>query len=241
MNADKVSHRLSEFLSTKVAASSKTQRQIADELDVSLPTCKRWLKGIGVDFQNVSMLADVLRFDFGELGTFLNQTTVTQFSYTERQELCLSENIELLVVFDMLHRGSTVGQIQKKLDASASGINRLLKELEDIKLIERMPHDRIRIIPHGEPTWKPNGPLKKALRNILVERVSTLAKKHAENVIALVQVNAADETELRRLSQEWIKFASESDNRARRLKKGDKQSFAVMAAMVPMALEDILN
>lgn len=90
-------------------------------------------------------------------------------------------------------------------------------------------------------SWKPNGPLKKALRNILVERVSTLAKKHAENVIALVQVNAADETELRRLSQEWIKFASESDNRARRLKKGDKQSFAVMAAMVPMALEDILN
>ncbi len=241
MNPVEVQHRLQEFLAMKLAASGKTQLKLSGDLNVSLPTCKRWLKGRGVGFENIASLAQALRFDLAELGEFLSKSSTKQFMYNEQQESHLSENLELLVVFDGLHRGSSASQIRKKFQLSILGMNRLLKELEEIGLIERLPFDDIRIVPEGEPTWRRDGALRRAMHDALLDRITQRAKEQQGSSIGLMEFSKSDEREVRRLAKEWMAFASECDERTRRAKKGEKRAFAIMTAMVPMALEDLMN
>jgi DNA-binding MarR family transcriptional regulator len=121
-------------------------KDLAEVLDVSLPTVKRLMTDCDMSLDRLLRVCDWLELTVHQLFAMVSETAGTTGRFTEEQEKFFAENPEFLAYFWVLHAGrKKPGEIEKTFSLTKYSTHRYLQALEEIGLIERMSEERIKI------------------------------------------------------------------------------------------------
>lgn len=165
------------YVKKKARELSLTQKQIAQELRVSLPTVKRWWSGRGVSLPVLGNICVLLGVNLSEVFAEIENQSSSRFTYTLEQERMLVQFPQVLALFDLLVSGKSIAQIKRKYTLSESRLTSLLLKLDQVGLIELNAENKIKFLHHGEPQWILNGPLSQKYRTVMI---SSLLGEHAK-------------------------------------------------------------
>ena len=129
--------------------------RIAEELDVSLATVKRWLAGQGLALDRLEALAGLAGITLAELadsGNHASQAMSQQL--TLAQESALSKDTTLSLLFIVLLAGEGWDQIEHDFNLPDGTIEPLLAQLEKLALIDRLAGGGIRVKVDRAVLWR---------------------------------------------------------------------------------------
>lgn len=158
-----------ECVKKKARELSLTQKQIAKELNVSLPTVKRWWGGKGISIEVLGNICVLLGLTLSDIFLEVENQSNSRFSYTLEQERLLVQNPQALALFDLLISGKSLVQIKRKYNLNESLLNSLLLKLDRVGLIELHAENRIKFPRKGEPQWIVDGPLSQKYRKTMIQ------------------------------------------------------------------------
>jgi transcriptional regulator with XRE-family HTH domain len=160
---------LMDLVKKKAQSVGVTQRQVAKELKVSVPTVKRWWAGKGVTLPVLNKIAGFLGLSLSELFQELEKGSSSHFTYTAEQEKMLANNPQALALFDLLVSGKNLAFIKRKYPLKDSVLTSLLLKLDRAGLIEFGAGNKVKPVNKGEPQWIPGGPLSQKYRKAMIE------------------------------------------------------------------------
>ena len=193
-------------------AAGVTQVDIAEELNVSLPTVKRWYQGKGIGLDQLAILCTFLGADLAEVIKSVDESQRSQFYYTEAQERFFSKSPDSLAFFDNLLRGKSVKQIQRKFSLSDMTVNKVLLALDKLALIELHAGNKVKLLLEGEPVWRVDGELSKKFRSVILN--DFLKQKSEEEKFILCDLLDDDVQTLKGKMQDVNQFITSSIKRA---------------------------
>lgn len=203
-----------QIVKSKAKSLGLTQNQLARKLGVSLPTIKRWYGGGTVTLESLQLLVNEVGLTLTEVFSSIEESTSETFQYTEEQEHFFSANPDYLAYFDNLLRGLSSSQIQKKFRMSERKSVQYLSKLDQMKLIEWLPKNKVRLLVKGEPVWKVGGALATKLRGDIFSSF-VKAEKKSDSHFFLHDYLPEDRDEVARKMQELIEFAKRANSRAK--------------------------
>jgi transcriptional regulator with XRE-family HTH domain len=242
MIPDQDEQQLIKILRAETKRAGLSQAELARQLDISIATAKRWLKGEGLDLKNLSRVLKIIGISWTDFAEQIDEHVTPRFQYTVRQEEALSEDPLLLLIFDDLLRGSTMTRVQNKLKVSYASLRRSMRQLEELGLIELHVNDRVKLKKRGEPEWRPNGPLaKKFRRSIIKSFCERYSDDRSRISVALHRLQQHDVETLQRKIAEIIELAATADQRAKRNEDASSTEHALMLGFAPFGLWDALQ
>lgn len=154
---------------SQLKARQMTQEEFARVLKTSVPTMKRWLRGEGLLFRDLSRMLEALNLRLSEVSLLAEGEVRSSFTYSFAQEETLAREEGLLAFFDQLLKGKTPTQIARKHQLTEKSLVFYLSKLEKLKLIQWLPKNKVKILVSGEPNWNPGGPLSQKFRRQIVD------------------------------------------------------------------------
>lgn len=123
-----------------------TYSHLADELQCSLPTIKRWLNKPGLPLDRLLQMAEVANLEFDEICRLANQLRPQHYIFTDEQDALFAACPELLAYFEELIAGKSPKDIaiEHNLDVRSSGL--YLKHLQAVGLIKRKPRNQVQLL-----------------------------------------------------------------------------------------------
>lgn len=143
-----------------------TYLEIANSLEISEASVKRIFSEGSFTlerFERICLFADVSITEVAELSRA--DKTVFSHTYTTEQEKYFADNPKCLAFFDLLIRLGSIEKVRNyKPDLTDTRINKYLRQLDKMGLIERHPGDRISFPVSRSVNWQKNGPLGRKFR-----------------------------------------------------------------------------
>lgn len=190
-----IEKRALELIKKKTKFLGLTQAKIAEELNVSLPTIKRWFSGRSITVSVIENLCKTAGISLSEL--FLEaERGSTHYTYSVEQESLFIKHPKVLALFDHLVSGDSVTSIQKKYLISKDEMFSMLLKLDRSGLIQLYENNKIKLVHSGEPQWIPGGQLSQKYRKQMIE---SLLKDHekADTIFLIHNYSAEDAMQLR--------------------------------------------
>lgn len=153
----------------KIKEKDYTQDEFSKIIGVSIATLNRWLRGEGLLFSDLSLMAEKLEIKLSEIVTLAEGDMVSNFTYTLEQENSFANTEGLLAFFDHLLKGKSVSSIARSYKLSEKSLNFYLSKLDKLKLIEWLPHNKVKLKVNGEPRWLTGGPLSHKFRKQIID------------------------------------------------------------------------
>lgn len=123
-----------------------TYSQLADALECSLPTIKRWLNKPNVPLDRVLEIAEVANIEFAEICERANELSPQHFLFSDEQDALFVDRPEMLDYFMELMDGKSPKEIAKEYDLNARSSNLYQKHLAQVGLIKRKPRDEVKLL-----------------------------------------------------------------------------------------------
>lgn len=106
--------QINRLIKASVKVQGLTHSELAKRLGVSEPTVKRWLRGEGISIQQWLKLIDTTGIRFSDIASALDEPSIEQFEYSEKQERVLAEITGLLAFFQSLLMGHSPAYIMRE-------------------------------------------------------------------------------------------------------------------------------
>jgi hypothetical protein len=152
-----------------------TYGQLADALECSLPTIKRWLNKPALPLDRLLEIAEVANLEFAEICKLADQLRPQHHVFTDEQDALFVERPEMLAYFQELIGGKTPSEIATQFDLNAVSSSLYQKHLERVGLIKRKPRNRVKLLVRP-PVGFGRGSLylKKEMQNFLTSIVTNV-------------------------------------------------------------------
>lgn len=217
----------------QLRAQGLTQAALAQKLRVSLPTAKRWLRGDGLDLDGLDRLLEVVGLSLSEAAALAGEVPHRTFKYTGRQETFLAGNVLALAVLDELLQGATPSQAARTLGLGAAALQRVLRGLEGVDLLERHPGGRSKLLVRGEPVWKKDGPLALKFRRHATQALLAQAERFEDaKKLGIYRLLPEDVTRARVLLDDLRLHLRRSEARAR-ARPAQARTHGCLTALAP--------
>lgn len=136
----------------------KTYDDLAEELEISVPTVKRILTKEEMGLSRLLQICDYLKISLSDLEKIANHNkNATKNSFTEKQEEFLAKNTNYLTFLLMMYSGQTPEEIKSKTKIDDKSMKLYLLRLEKLELIiynkgkYSMPFETFpNLIPYGK-------------------------------------------------------------------------------------------
>jgi DNA-binding Xre family transcriptional regulator len=142
-------HPIFVALKKQLKARKVSYAELAGRLEMSEANVKRIFSEESCTLSRLGQICDSINISLPELIRSTENIEPESFTFTKETEAFFAENMDYFVFFRQLEDGKGLKLIQEKNDLSAKEINRYLKKLEELGLIERHPGDRIKLVPTG--------------------------------------------------------------------------------------------
>jgi len=153
---------LMEQLKLALKAQGLRNRDIAQRLGVSLATVKRWLTSDGINTRHLEDLCNLAKIDLLELLASSGKNAPGKIDqFTPSQERALGDDARLFFVFFSLLNGLSAEECRRELQLSAGSMDRILKQLSRLALIDVISSNHVRILTTRNVSWRKDGPLGK--------------------------------------------------------------------------------
>jgi transcriptional regulator with XRE-family HTH domain len=151
-------------------AKKQTYGQLAKKLHVSEVTIKRWFTGQTCALESIFKICEILEISFFDLAALARQEEEVDYVLTREQELFFSKNPAFFGIFKQLQRGVLPRTIAETWRLNSPKLHSVLRSLEKQRLLEVLPHDRVRIKVRGNIRYGHQGPLAKAILRPQIEQ-----------------------------------------------------------------------
>lgn len=209
-----ITKEIMTYIKQQLKAQGITQELIASDFDVSLATVKRWYSGNGISLEKINEICDYLGISLSDVISSVKNEDL-YFDYENEQEVFFSKNPEYLAFFDLLIKGRTLKNIEKKYNLSPKTSTRYLLKLDKLKLIELRENNKFKILVKGEPRWKRDGPLSKRFKDSILTSFFDSKNSLIEN-FNITEINDTDIIEIQKLIKELMIKVNQASNRAKR-------------------------
>lgn len=184
-----------------------TQDEFAQVMSVSSPTIKRWLKGDGLLFKDLSLMLEKLQMKLSDLALLAEGELSYQFTYTKEQEDVFCQVEGLLAFFDQLLKKRSPKQIAKNYKLTDKSLNFYLSKLDKLKLIEWRTDNNAKLLVSGEPSWINNGPLSQKFRKqIMTEHIQLYLNNRDNLKIAIYDLSPDSYKKINDKYQELVEY-----------------------------------
>lgn len=217
MNSERIL-QINKLIKASAKSQGLTYAQLAKRLGVSEPTVKRWLRGDGISIQQWVQLIDTIGLRFADIASALDEPTLDEFEYSEKQERTLAESEGLLAFFQSLLLGSSPVEIMKHHSLSKMSVSVYLKKLDEIGLIEWTEGMTCKLKFQGEQRWKKNGPLSKKFREKLFNQFIWPRKNEDCFRLGIYELTKKDGQDLKDLVAKIFETAKNLEKKARILR-----------------------
>ncbi len=151
-----------ETLKHVLKAKGITYEQLADSLDISEASVKRIFSAKTFTLDRLEKICNIADLSITELAMIHDsQKADLGYEYTMEQEDFFADHPRHLAYFDLLLRVGSAAKIEKAFNVSKRSLSRYQKDLEGLKLIERHPKGKVKILVSKKVRWRVNGPLQK--------------------------------------------------------------------------------
>jgi len=157
-----------------------TYGQLADALDCSLPTIKRWLNKPALPLDRLLEIAEVANIEFAEICKRADQLRPQHYVFSDEQDALFVERPEMFAYFQELIGGKTPDEIAIQFDLNVRSSSLYQKHLERVGLIKRKPRHRVKLLVRPPVGFGPGSLyLKKEMQNFLKSIVTNVV--HADD------------------------------------------------------------
>jgi len=187
----------------KVLRSKKIKySELAKALNMSESSIKRLMNSNDASFSKIEEICDYIGITFFELVETCKAEKPKGLTLTQKQENFFQNNTNYFYLFHLLfEEKSTVKEIRKKFKINKLSMNRYLKKLEDLGLLEWHPGDRLVFLVQGNLSLQSGTPLAKhimktSLNNLTSIVTGDIEKKERDmlGVFHLREFHATKET-----------------------------------------------
>ncbi len=137
---------------------------VAEKLQVSEVSVKRYMSGKGLTLAVLERLCSVVNLQLSDLTEALGRDAETRpRRLTLEQEAHLVAEMNVAFAFYLLRMGWTAAEISAEFGVDEVRLFKMLRALERIGLIELLPHNRVKLRVARYPEWRPDGPVRRAM------------------------------------------------------------------------------
>jgi transcriptional regulator with XRE-family HTH domain len=155
-------HQIVDTLKRLLKARGLTYAELARRLGLSHASVKRLFSAQTFTLARLAQVCRVLEIDFFDLARLARGRAEASRELTERQEAALARDAKLLGVFYLLLSDWIADEILAAYDLRATELTRLLAQLDRLRLIELLPHNRVRVRAPKLVQLRPGGPIHRA-------------------------------------------------------------------------------
>lgn len=141
-------------------------RKLAEEMDLSEITIKRIFSTEDISFIRLQQICELAGISLFDLIALVNESTDKPFSLSEKQELQLSKDESLYNFYTLLLKYGSIKTACQKGNFIKVNIPKLLRELDELGLIEIPIGDKVHMKHKGVLTWIKGGPLQKKFMSL---------------------------------------------------------------------------
>ncbi len=138
-----------------------TYEDLAKRLSLSLPTVKRLFAGHEPSFGRIVDICNVIGVSFFDLVHMSHKASAPRFTLTPEQEETFVGSPDLYAFFRLLHSGQAPAELASENGLNPVDVERYLRSLEDLRLLDRLPAGRLRLLNQGQIQWQQNGPMRR--------------------------------------------------------------------------------
>lgn len=207
---------LIKALKKQLKANGRTYANVAELLQLSEASVKRLFASENISLQRLEAICQMLDMDISELIQHMlnDQHRVTQLSH-EQEEKITSDLLLLLITVCVIN-GYSYDDIFEQYNIDAQVCLQKLTILDQLKIINLLPDNRIKLLVAANFSWLPNGPIQRFFQEkVEQDFFSSSFQKETEKLIVLNGFlsgtsNAALQKKMRRLANDFNKL-SQSD------------------------------
>ena len=137
-----------------------TYADLASRIKVSEATVKRIFTSHDAAFSRIIEICAAIGISFSDLVQESQERKESVFSLSEEQEQFFAKNPNYFGYFNELFH-STPQEIQSRKNLTSRSTAKYLKKLDEMKLIDWLPSNRIALKVQGTQNWLHGGPLQK--------------------------------------------------------------------------------
>ncbi len=163
------SSRIVATLKRQLKARAMTYRDLAGSLNLSESAVKHMFSTANFSLKRLDELCEVLQLDFGELVSLSEaQEPRIERLPAEFEEEIVADIRFLLIAYCLINYW-TFDEILERYDIDRAVAFRYLRRLDQMKIIEVLPGDRVRLLIANNFAWRKNG----AMERFFNQRVQT--------------------------------------------------------------------
>ena len=223
-----------ESLRQQLKARGYTYSDLAKAWKLSLSSVKRIMSGDDLSLQKIETACKLMHMSVADFYEQVQFSKKLEFVYMSvKQEEFLSTDTKLLHFFMLLQESWNVSEISKVYSISSVDIQKYLIALDKNKLIELLPHNKVKKLFNSQLRFRREGPLAKNLRDKVKANFleSDFNKENEHLSVLSINLSVSDFTELK---SQFLKISREqsaqSDNRSAR---HAAQEYGVVMAVRP--------
>ena len=174
------------FIKTKIRLRRINYGTLAKAIGVSEITIKRWMSSRDFSIRNLARIGRVLGFSIfdGVQSDYTDLKEFTPFSLAQERFLVANPFHQLLLI--KLRDGIELDILQKRFRVSRSKLLKILRSLEEMKLIEHWPNDKIKVKLQGPFMLLPEGPIASVHFALLRDHLFTHFRKNFPPVTGIM-------------------------------------------------------
>ena len=209
-----------ESLRQQLKARGYTYSDLAKVWKLSVSSVKRIMSGQDLSLQKIELACKLMHIAVADFYEQVQFSKKLEFVYmTVKQEEFLSTDARLLHFFMLLQESWNVSEISKTYSISNVDIQKYLIALDKNKLIELLPHNKVKKIFNSQLRFRRDGPLAKNLKaKVKANFLDSDFNKENEH-LSVLSINLSN-TDFAELRSQFLKISREqsaqSDNRSLR-------------------------
>lgn len=147
-------------LKKQLKARKVSYAELAARTEMSEANVKRIFSEEACSLARLTQICEAIKISLVELIRAASEVEPECFTLPEAAEEFFADHLDYFVFYRQLEHGHGVKELQEKNNLSPKDLNRYLKKIEELGLIERLPGDRIMLQHSGYLQLTSNGRLK---------------------------------------------------------------------------------
>jgi transcriptional regulator with XRE-family HTH domain len=156
------------------------QKDLAQALDISIPSVKRILNGRELGLERLIQIAHFFRLNVFELFDLCRQKNIESYQFDEAQEKFLADDLIHLVTFRGLVSGVSSNEIRTRYRLTDSQLEKILIGLDRVNLVEFWSHEKIKVKAKWPFKWITGGILQKTYVYSFLEKTFTASYQRSQ-------------------------------------------------------------
>jgi transcriptional regulator with XRE-family HTH domain len=227
--------QLLNTLKRALRAQGITYLHVAKHLNLSLASVKRLFHRGDLTLSRLEQICDLAGVQLSELVENMSAAEPLVSELTPEQERELIANPKLLLMCYLLINRWEVAEITTHFQVEAAESRQLLRRLRDLKLIEILPFDRIKVLTARNFKWRANGPVQRYFLE-QVQRDFFGARFDASTEVLYLLAGLLSQASRERTLRGMQRLAAEVDEMSKRdarLPRDEREPFGAVIALRP--------